>query len=157
MPLTMIGVGPHGYDFMVGHWECSETGRWSGKQPQAWELKVQRVGDGSLLQLASFKGFAGIQVQPLKYISETKTWSISEANNLGDVVFSETSQDMGQKTTWVGWELLSDSRDTLSHKIHDQDTLTYLSLDEFNDVTEQQTGARGTWETSEDSTCQRSG
>ena len=155
MPLDMIGVGPRGYDFMVGRWECAESAWYLGKQPAAWEMKVQVVRDGRLLQIMSANG-RGILVAPMEYSSETKTWSISETNKYGDTVSSQTTQDTGQKTLWVGWEL-SDERDNQSYKIHERDTLTFLSLDEFRDIAERPTGSGGTWETIQSDTCQRSG
>jgi len=154
MPLDMIGVGPHGYDFMIGRWDCTEAAAMLGKRPVAWAMKVQMVGDGSLLQVMSSNGF-GIWVQPLRYISETKTWSISEANEGGNIIYSQTTQDTGQKTLWIGWEL-SGSQDIPPHKIYARDTWTFPSLDEFLDATERQTGARGTWEAWQNSTCKRS-
>lgn len=150
MPLTMIGVGPHGYDFLVGRWKCNESAQFQGKwAPKAFMFKIELLGEGSLSLLWSAKLVPVKNVVTFDYLSEIKTWSASAAYFDGTRA-SETTTDTGQKTVWTGSEL-----NPRSQKTFDRDTWTFPSLDEFTDVAEQQIG--GTWTVVGNSTCRRSG
>jgi hypothetical protein len=144
MPLSMIGVGPRGYDFMIGTWSCrnSVPTRLSG--PATARFTVSRSANGALYVRSTAANFDTALY--VIYSSRTKTWWSPEAYADGSNEIESTRQT-GAKTIWVG--TLFDPSSGQTRPI--RDIYTFTNPTTQIDVTQVQMS--GTWKTENNSTC----
>ena len=144
---TAIGVGAHGYDFLIGSWSCKNSvpSRMGG--PASTTIMFARSGAGSLsvhVTATNFdaQGYVG-------YTAKTKTWWNPSAVGNGDYS-TESSQQTGKSSVWTGRYF--DGSTAKATPI--RDTYTFDSLTSFKDLSEAQIGSA--WKTQAKTTCTKS-
>lgn len=105
MPVSMYGVGPHGFDWAVGTWACTSTSHVSSAT-----LRVTRTGGGQLLYRSSGKSFDNAWYAV--YMPKTKTWVAPFIVDDGSYGTESTNQS-GKKIVWTGTAYFADSGKTL--------------------------------------------
>jgi hypothetical protein len=145
--LSMVGVGPHGYDFMVGSWSCTNSvpSRLGG--PSTSTFTVSRSANGALFvrSIATSYDTASYVV----YTAKTKTWWSPTAYADGSYNVESTRQT-GARTVWTG--TLFDAASGKTTPI--RDTFAFPNATTQTDLTQVQVG--GTWTTEANSTCKKS-
>jgi hypothetical protein len=155
MPTTMIGVGSHGYDFLIGHWNCtnSTTSPLGGSRapfglpnaPPAFSVVYRAEVDGSLSWVLSVNSTPNQSVGELRYASGARTWSLSYTFPSGGYG-EQMTHDTGQKIVWTGAEWDANKR-----MMNSRDTWTFSSSTILNDLGEYQ--ADRTWFATARITC----
>jgi hypothetical protein len=142
-----VGVGPHGYDFLLGTWTCTNSmpSRMGG--PASQKLAFARSAAGSISVHSTATNFDALGY--VGYTAKTKTWWNPSAVGNGDYS-SESSQQTGKKTVWTGEYV--DGSTGKSTPI--RDTYTMNSLSSYSDLSEAQVG--GAWKTQGKITCTKS-
>jgi hypothetical protein len=98
MPLDQIGVGPHGYDFMIGRWRCTYTSnvdKYSGHM----FIYAHRSSLNDAVELDWQSPFVQT-VEYLQFDPSTATWFGTIALKSGQGVVS--TSDAGSKSVWTG-------------------------------------------------------
>ncbi len=72
MSTSMVGVGPHGYDFLIGTWSCTNSTPSPIGGPAATTLTFARSANGSISIHAAGSDFDSLGY--VVYDSKTKTW-----------------------------------------------------------------------------------
>ena len=147
MPLSMAGVGPHGYDFMIGTWSCKNAVPTHLSGPAISKFTVSRSVYNALFVRAS--GASYDTSLYVVYSSRTKTWWSPQAYADGSYQVESTRQT-GAKTVWIG--TLFDASSGQTRPI--RDIYTFTNPTTQLDVTQVQIG--GTWRTENNSTCTKS-
>jgi hypothetical protein len=147
MPLSMVGVGPHGYDFMIGSWSCTNSvpSRLGG--PSTSAFTISRSAGGALFVRSTAAGYDTASY--VVYSSKTKTWWSPTAYADGSYNLESTRQT-GAKTVWTG--TLFDASSGKTNPI--RDTFTFPNPTTQTDQTQVQMG--GTWKTEANTTCTKS-
>jgi hypothetical protein len=142
-----VGVGPHGYDFLIGTWSCSNSmpSRMGG--PSTSTLTFARSAAGSISVHVTGTNFDGLGY--VVYAGKTKTWWNPSAVGNGDYS-TESSQQTGKKTVWSGHYFDSSTGKTTPIR----DTYTITSMTSYKDLSEAQMG--GSWKTQANTTCTKS-
>lgn len=147
MSVSAVGVGQHGYDYMVGTWTCtnpmhaSELGALASTTITATKLK-----DGNIMiRTASPNGDV---TSYSTYVAKTKTWGAPYADS-GGKYGTETTQGTGKTIHWVGTFYDTDGTVTPI-----RDTFTMLSMTKQVDLSEAKTG--GAWKVVAKTTCTKS-
>jgi hypothetical protein len=145
---SMMGVGAHGYDWLIGTWSCINSMPSPMGGPKNQTLTASRSEEGAALFLrGTGKNFD--LATYIAYAPKTKTW-------WGPVAFadgsygSESTTDTGKKTVWTGTYVSADSGKTL----HTRDTYTMLSPTKYTDLGEYQSA--GSWKPTYKTTCTKS-
>lgn len=148
MSASAYGVGPHGWDYYIGTWTCTNTMPPSAQSgPATVRVSISASNAGApLFFRATGPGFDSSGY--VSYSAKTKTWSNPAAFADGSYSFESTTQT-GRKTTWAGSYLNAASGMT----VHIRDTYT-LSPGRYTDVTQMNTGSG--WKTTASSTCTKS-
>jgi len=147
MPLTMIGVGPRGYDVLIGRWKCADSETLpSGlvARPFSVDVFYRTEPDGSISWV---EGGSGVLLGPkrttnengpissapitesikrtrtggLRYAAERQEWSISYAVPSG-ATGEESTRDTGEKAVWTGSAVSAEGSPT-----DIRDTITFSS------------------------------
>ena len=147
MPVSMAGVGPHGYDFMIGTWSCRNTVPTHLSGPATSRFAVSRSAYNALFVRSSGAGYDTALY--VVYSSRTKTWRIAQAYADGSYEVESTRQT-GAKTIWAG--TLFDAPSGQTRPI--RDIYTFTNPTTQLDVTQVQIG--GTWRTQNNSACTKS-
>jgi hypothetical protein len=140
----MAGAGPHGYDFMVGTWSCSNSKPSAMGGPSLSRFTVSPSASGTLFVRSTGTGYdtAGY----VAYNARTQTW-------WGPTVFAngsysnESTQQTGRKSVWSGSIFDAATGNTVPIR----DTYTFSNLTTLKDLT--QTQIRGVWKTQANSVC----
>jgi hypothetical protein len=142
-----VGVGPHGYDFLIGTWSCTNSmpSRMGG--PSSTTLTFARSAAGSISVHVTGTNFDALGYAG--YTAKTKTWWNPSAVGNGDYS-TESSQQTGKKTVWTGQYF--DGSTGKATPI--RDTYTIDSLSVYKDLSEARIG--GTWKTQAKTTCTKS-
>lgn len=147
MSVSAVGVGPHGYDWMVGTWSCtnpmhpSELGALASTT-----ITATKVKDGNIMiRTASPNGDV---TSYSTYIAKTKTWYAPYADS-GGKYGTETTQETGKIIHWIG--TFYDIDGTMTPI---RDTFTMLSMSKQVDVSEAKAG--GVWKVTAKTTCTKS-
>jgi hypothetical protein len=145
--LSMVGAGPHGYDFMIGSWSCSNSvlSRLGG--PSTSSFTISRSAGGALFVRSTAANYDTASY--VVYSSKTKTWWSPTAYADGSYNVESTRQT-GAKTVWTG--TLFDAPSGKTSPI--RDTFTFSNPTTQNDLAQVQTG--GTWRTEANTTCTKS-
>ena len=147
-PLIMVGVGPHGYDWLIGTWSCTNSMPSPMGGPASQTLTVSRSTVGTSLYVRV--SGTGLDASGfVAYVPKTKTWWNPNASSSGDSG-SESSTQTGKKTVWTGSYFSAASGKTTSIR----DTYTLLSTTKYTDLGQYQSG--GAWKTSANTTCTKS-
>jgi hypothetical protein len=144
---SSVGVGPHGYDFLIGSWTCRNSMPSPMGGPALTTLTVNRAPGGSLWFHVTGTGFDGLGY--VVYAPKTKTWFNPVSMGNGNYS-SESTHETGAKTTWSG-PLVDVS---MQKTIPIRDTYTIAGATSYKDLTQAQIG--GVWKTEADSTCTKS-
>jgi len=145
MSTSMIGVGAHGYDWLLGTWTCTNSMP-SAMSPATMTSTFSRSSAGGVLL---FRG-TGKNVDSsgyIVYVPKTKTWMnpfVAADGSYG----SESTIQTGKKAVWTGTVYASGKTTPV------RDTYVALSLAKWTEVSEYQSG--GTWKTAARSTCTKS-
>ena len=144
MSVSAVGAGPHGYDYMVGKWSCtnpmaaSELGALASTT-----ITAAKVKDGNIIiRTASPNGDVTAYNA---YVPKTKTWTAPFADS-GGKYGSESTQQTGKTIQWVGTFYDTDGTATPI-----RDTFTMLSMTKQVDVGEAKMG--GAWKVTAKTTC----
>ena len=147
MPLSMIGVGPRGYDFMIGSWTCRNTVPTHLSGPPTARFTISRSVKGAYYVHGWAMNYDTSSY--FLYSSKTRMWFGPTAYADGSYNYESTRQT-GAKTVWTG--TLFDATSGQTSPI--RDTYTMPNLTTQIDVTQIQSG--GTWRTVNNSTCTKS-
>lgn len=147
MSISAVGAGPHGYDWLVGTWSCSNPMHASELGALAsTTLTATKVKDGSILiRTASPNGDV---TSYDAYLAKAKTWYAPYADS-GGKYGTETTQGTGKVIHWVG-----SFYDTDGTMTPIRDTFTMLSMTKQLDVSEAKIG--GAWKVTAKTTCVKS-
>ena len=141
---STAGVGPHGWDFMIGTWTCKNSMPSSMGGPAATTLTVAHSADDALSVHVNGENFDAMGY--VVYAAKTKTWSNPSVMANG-AYGTETTQQTGRKTTWSGPFVDPSSGKTTQVR----DTYTFTSSTSYTDLYQVETG--GTWKTEGNTTC----
>jgi hypothetical protein len=147
MPLSMVGVGPHGYDFMIGSWSCTNSVPSPLGGPSTSSFTISRSVNGALFVRSSAVNYDTSSY--VVYSAKTKTWWSPTAYADGSYNVESTRQT-GVKTVWSG--TLFDASSGRMNPI--RDTFTFPNATTQTDITQVQLG--GTWKTEANTTCKKS-
>jgi hypothetical protein len=147
MSTSAVGAGPHGYDFFVGTWTCtnpmSPTALGALASTTLTVTKLQ--GGGLIAKTASPNGDVTAYYS---YLPKTKTWSVPFADAGGNYG-TESTQQTGKTIRWVGTFYGADGTPTPI-----RDTFTTLSMTKQYDLGEAKVG--GVWKVTAKTTCTKS-
>jgi hypothetical protein len=141
------GVGPHGWDYYIGTWTCTNAMASSVSGPAMATVTIMASNAGAPLFFRA-KGQGFDQSGYVSYSAKSKVWSNPVAYSDGSYSFESTSQT-GKKTTWTGsyWNAASGTT------VQERDTYT-LYPGKYTDLNETKSG--GSWKTTGNSTCTKS-
>ncbi len=146
-PMSSVGAGPSGYDWLVGTWSCTNS-----MQPSklgalsSTTLTSMKLKDGSIaMHTASPNGEVTVYYA---YVPSTKTWYSPFVDSGGNYGY-ESTQQSGKTILWTGTFHLTNGSATPIH-----DTFTMLSMTKQYDLSEAEVG--GAWKTVAKTTCTRS-
>jgi hypothetical protein len=135
--LDKIGVGPHGNDYLIGTWSCTNSAPSALSGPSSvTETVVRGSVAGTLAVHASGKGFDGTGY--VVYVAKTKTWWNPFAFADGSYE-DESSTGTGAKLVFAGPYFNAATGQTTKIR----DTYTTSSFTKQVDVGESQSG--GAW------------
>lgn len=148
MSTSMLGVGPHGWDYYIGTWSCRNSMPSAMSGPASQTLTISRSNAGpALFFRVSGRGFD--QSGYVTYSARTKTWSNPASYADGSYSY-ESSTQTGKTTVWTGSYFSAASGATMPIR----DTYTILSQASYADVSQMRSG--GAWKTTYKGTCTRS-
>jgi hypothetical protein len=144
MPVSAVGIGPHGYDYLVGSWSCSNPMHPSELGALATSTQTAvKVKDGNIMiRTASPNGDV---TSYNTYLAKTKTWYGPFADS-GGKYGTESTQGTGKTIVWVGTFYDTDGTATPI-----RDTYTMLSMTKQIDLSEAKVG--GAWKVTAKTTC----
>lgn len=173
MPLTMIGVGPHGYDFLVGHWKCvgnitlpsGQVVRQisiddSYRAGAGGSISLDESGSGVLIgreqtdkngptdSAPTTESIKYTRTGRLRYAAETQKWSMTFAVPTG-AIGQESTRDTGENAVWTGSEVRADGS-----PFNIRDTVMFSGPSSYVDKSELQVGQ--TWLVLGNVTCSKS-
>ena len=163
MPLDQIGVGPNGYDFMLGFWKCANTRYSSPGVTFNRYIRVTRSHlSGSIV--LDWESGDGHVVLPWSYDEKSRTWSEHyiedqtsdlpieapiRPNPMMPRYFEESTTDTGPKSVWTGSSALAQFGHTPI-----RETWTFTNLSELDDLTEVK--VKDSWTAIDDDHCMKS-
>jgi hypothetical protein len=146
MMSTQIGVGPHGYDFAIGTWSCTNSMPSAMSGPATTTLTLARSPQGSLMFHSTGGNFDSVGY--VAYNAKTKTWW--NPGSVGDGSYSiESTMQSGPKSVWTGTFFNAATRKTTPIR----DTYNF-SATKYTDITQVQAG--GAWKTVANIACTKS-
>lgn len=141
---SSIGVGPRGYDFLIGSWSCKNTAPSSLEGPSEIKATIARAAGGALSFHSGGTGFEAMGY--IVYDAKTKTWwnpSMLATGAYG----TESSRQTGKSTVWSG----PFTDPTTGKTMQVRDTYTFPNATTYTDLYQANVG--GTWKTEGNSTC----
>ncbi len=144
---SMVGVGPHGYDWAIGRWSCTNSMPSPMGGPSTSTSTVTASNGGGVFFRNTGKNFDNSYYAV--YGSKTKAW-------LSPFIFadgsygSESTTQTGKKIVWTGSVLDAASGKTM--QVRDTDVM--LSATKYTDLGESQSG--GIWKAQYNLTCTKS-
>ncbi len=144
MSASVPGTGPHGFDWAVGTWSCTNTMPSAMGGPSRQSMTVTRTNGGATMYHSVGTNFDSTWYNV--YVAKTKTWwspLIVSDGTYG----TESSSTIGKKMVWVG---TASNASGTSMQI--RDTVTY-SMTKTTDLGEYKSG--GPWKEQYNVTCVR--
>lgn len=142
---SMVGAGPHGYDWLIGKWSCVNDSPSPTNGPANTTLQVARSNAGSALSVrVTGNGFDGSGY--IVYAASTKRWTNPSIYPDGTFA-NEATTNTGAKTVWTGPLVNGATGKTTQSR----DTYTFVSPTKFVDVGATMSG--GVWKKQYTSTC----
>jgi hypothetical protein len=146
MSASMVGVGPNGYDWLIGTWTCTTNMPSAMGGPSVTTLTASRSAGGAIFLRSIGKGFD--ESGYLAYAPKTKTWWNPDAFADGSFE-SESTTQTGKKTVWTGSFF-----DASSGKLtHTRDTYVVVRMKTFTDLGEHRSA--GGWTATYNITCKK--
>lgn len=145
MNATTYGAGPHGYDWAIGTWTCTNATPSPMGGPSTQTLTVTRTNSGAILYHATGQSFDNVWYDV--YQPSTKSW-VSPFILANGSYGTESTSQTGKKIVWVGMAF-----DASGKSMHIRDTNT-IGTGKYNDLGEYQSG--GAWKTQYNVTCTKS-
>lgn len=145
--MSSVGVGPHGWDWIIGTWSCTNSMPSPMGGPATTTVAIARVTGGSLSIHITGSNFEASGYTA--YDAKTKTWWNPSAFATGDSS-NESSIQTGKTTLWSG--TFQSAATGKTNPI--RDTYTVASATRFTDLSQAELG--GTWKTIAKSTCTKS-
>jgi hypothetical protein len=147
MSASTVGAGPHGYDFLVGTWTCTNPMSATALGALAsTTLTVTKLQGGALIAKSASPN--GDVTSYYSYLPKTKTWNSPYADS-GGKYGTESTQQSGKIIRWVG--TYNDTDGTVTPI---RDTFTMLSMTKQYDLSEAKIG--GVWKVTAKITCTKS-
>ncbi len=143
-PAAGIGVGAHGYDFMVGTWSCKNSIPSPMGGPALTTLVVAHSVNAALSVRVTGSNFEALGF--VVYTGNTKTWW-NPSTTAGGGYGVESTQQTGKKTTWAGPFTDPSSGKTMQVR----DTYTFTNPTTYIDLF--QVNVNGAWKTEGNTTC----
>jgi hypothetical protein len=147
MAKPAVGVGPHGYDWLIGTWNCTNSTPSAISGPATSSYTVTRTIGGGLYIRTSGKNFDSSSY--IAYSAKTKTWAGPASFADGSYEF-ESSTGTGNKVTWAGTYVAGG----LGKAVPVRDNYTLINATKQTDVGQTQSG--GTWKTLYTVACTKS-
>ena len=144
MSSSAIGVGPHGYDFLIGTWSCKNSVPSAMGGPAATTVAIARSMNGTLSVHVSGSNFDVMGY--VVYAPKTKTWW-NPASSVSGGYGTESTQQTGKKSVWSGPFTDPSSGKTMQVR----DTYTFTNPTTYTDL--YQVEMNGSWKTEGNSTC----
>ena len=138
-----MGAGPHGYDWLVGTWSCTNSIPSPGGGPKTSTFTSSLTDSGAVL--IRVKGAHFDETAYIAYAPKTKSWSVPSAFSDGSYEL-ETSTQSGPKVVFAGTYYPASGA---SMKV--RDTFTEPSTTKETDLGEFQAG--GSWKTLYNISC----
>jgi hypothetical protein len=130
----MMGVGAHGYDFLVGTWTCTNSNPTAMTGPATSTMTATAAAaHGAIAIHLSGSNLDGYNF--ISYNPQTKIWSSPAAFADGTYGIETTSQT-GTKVVWTGTALDPTSGKTVQIR----DTYTMPSVTKYSDLSEADMG-----------------
>lgn len=144
MSSAMPGVGPHGFDWAVGTWSCTNMMPSAMGGPSHQSMIVTRTNSGAIMYHSVGTNFDNTWYNV--YAAKTRTWwspfIVSDAS-----YGSESSSMSGKKMVWLG-----SATNASGTNMQIRDTVTY-SATKTTDLGEYKTS--GAWKEQYNVTCVR--
>lgn len=141
---STVGVGAHGYDFLIGTWSCKNVAPSAMEGPSTTTERFERAANGSLAIRLTGAGFDAMGY--IVYAPKTKTWwnpSMLANGGYG----TESSRETGKKTVWSG----PFTDPATGRTVQVRDTYTFSNLTTYTDLYQANVG--GQWKTEGNTTC----
>jgi hypothetical protein len=142
MSTSMIGVGKHGYDWIIGTWTCTNSTPSAMAGPAIVTLKASRGSAGSELLLRStgknFDSSGYLIYAPPRWLNPS---SFADGGHE-----SESTLQIGNKAVWTGTYVSPAGK-----SMQVRDTYVSPSLTKYTDLGEYQSG--GVWKKLYNITC----
>ncbi|MBV8373358.1 MAG: hypothetical protein JOY69_08875 [Candidatus Eremiobacteraeota bacterium] len=129
-----FGAGPHGYDWEIGTWSCTNSMPSPMGGPSKQTLTVSRTNGGAIMYRATGSNFDNVWYNV--YLPNTQSW-VSPFVVANGTHGSESTSQTGAKVVWVGV-----AYDATGKMMHVRDTNS-LGLTKYTDLGEYQSG--GAW------------
>jgi hypothetical protein len=142
---NMYGVGPHGYDWAVGTWSCTNSMPSAMGGPSSMTLKVARTNGGSIFFRSTGTNFDNSWYNI--YVPSKKMWLSPFIVSDGSYGTESTTQT-GPKVVWTG-----SAFDATSGKTVQVRDTTVFAPTKYTDLGEQKSG--GLWKTQYNVSCTR--
>jgi hypothetical protein len=146
MAASVYGAGPHGYDWAIGTWSCTNSVPSPMGGPSSTTLTVARTNGGAIYYRATGTNFDNSWYNV--YVPKTKSW-VSPFILADGSYGTESTTMTGKKIVWTGTAF--DSSSGKSVPIRDTNT---ISATKYSDLGEMQSG--GTWKTQYNVSCTKS-
>ena len=142
MSASMNGVGPHGFDWSIGTWSCTNSMPSPMGGPSSQMLKVTRTSSGALMYHATGANFDNTWYNV--YLPKTKSWT--SPFMLADGSYgSESTSQTGKTIVWTGTAV-----DPNGKTMQVRDTTGYSGT-KYTDLGEARSGA--VWKKQYNVTC----
>jgi hypothetical protein len=143
MSSSMYGAGPHGYDWAIGTWSCTNTMPSQMGGPTQTTLTVSKANGGAIFYRSTGANFDNVWYNV--YVPAKKSWTSPFILADGSYGTESTSQT-GKKIVWVGTAYFSDSGKTMP--IRDTNS---IGPNKYTDLGEVRSG--GAWKMQYDVSC----
>ncbi|MGC1381894.1 MAG: hypothetical protein WA814_12830 [Candidatus Baltobacteraceae bacterium] len=143
MQSSTYGAGPHGYDWAIGTWTCTNTVPSAMGGPTNTTLTVVRTNNGALLYRSVGTNFDNTWYNV--YLPKTKSW-VSPFILADGSYGTESTAQTGGKIVWTGTAFDAASGKTMA--IRDTNT---IGTTKYGDLGEYR--SHGAWKTQYEVTC----
>ncbi len=143
MSASMYGAGPHGYDWAIGTWSCTNSMPSPMGGPNSTTLKVTRTNGGAIFYHSAGENFDNSWYNV--YVPKTKTW-VSPFIVADGSYGTESTAQTGKKIVWTGSAFFAESGKT--EQIRDTNVISAVKYTDLGEVQ-----SAGTWKTQYNVAC----